>query len=256
MILIDLLPAWLIGILTLLVLAGATFVGERLKARYPAPSDEDTATQEGYIISGVVGLLALLLGFTFSLAVDRFETRRVLVVEEANAIHTAYLRAQTFGEPHRATLDGLLLRYLDVRIRLGGVTRHEDVPQLLAETHRLQRQLWDATLAAIANQRDDISSAAMDSMNQVIETASTRRSAREAHVPRRVFVVVFFYMVGTAISLGYVMGPRRRRAIGVLLVLTVISYAVIFDIDDAGGGIRESQSPMLELKADLSATNS
>src|SRR5262245_8635230 len=59
---------------------------------------------DGYVVSAVLGLLALLLGFTFSLAADRFDTRRILVLEEANAIGTTYLRAQLLTEPHRARM--------------------------------------------------------------------------------------------------------------------------------------------------------
>ena len=74
--------------------------------------------QESYVVSAVLGLLALLLAFTFSLATDRFEARRVLVLEESNAIGTAFLRTQLLGEPHRARLSQLLIEYTDNRIVL------------------------------------------------------------------------------------------------------------------------------------------
>jgi hypothetical protein len=80
--------------------------------RLPRGRDRDAdSSQEGYVVSATLGLLALLLGFTFAMATDRFDSRRALVVEEANAIGTAYLRAQLLPEPHRARTSGLLLRY-------------------------------------------------------------------------------------------------------------------------------------------------
>ena len=75
-----------------------------------------TDNQEGYIVSGVLGLLALMLGFTLAMAVDRFDTRRVLVLQDANAIGTTYLRAQLLDEPHRSRISRLLVDYTDNRI--------------------------------------------------------------------------------------------------------------------------------------------
>ena len=119
----------------------------------------------------------------------------------------------------------------------------------------LQRQLWATSLAAIAGQRDDISSAYMDSMNNVIEVGAARRAAREVRVPPRVFVILAIYMTTTAIVLGYVMGPRRRKAIFALLVLTTLCYGLILDIDDAtGGAIRENQRPMQNMVPTLAPT--
>jgi len=250
--LIEQLPAWLLAVAVLLLMALATLIGERLRLRYPASLDEDATTKEGYIVSGIVGLLALLLGFTFSLAVDRFESRRGLLLDEANAIHIAFLRAQTLDEPHRTKIDGLLLRYLDNRLALGKLSRGEDFSALLRESNSLQAAMWNESLVAIHNQRDDIMSAYMDSMNRVVETAAARRASREVHVPTAVFIAIFVYMLGTAVVIGYVMGPDRRRAVGALLILTTLSYALILDIDSpTSGTIRESQQPMEEMKAYL-----
>src|SRR5262249_33947245 len=89
-------PVAAIGASLFLSAIAATLIGIWLRVR-SAPrnnEDEDTNSHEGYVVSAVLGLLALLMGFTFSLAIDRFETRRVMVVEAANDIGTAYLRAQ------------------------------------------------------------------------------------------------------------------------------------------------------------------
>ena len=95
-----------------------------------AIADHTPDGQEGYVVSAVLGLLALMLGFTLAMAVDRYETRRALVLEEANAIGTTYLRAQLFGEPHRARLSKLLVEYNDNRLALA-LARRNDVPTLL-----------------------------------------------------------------------------------------------------------------------------
>src|SRR5271168_4650577 len=102
--------------------------------------------QEGYVVSAVLGLLALLLGFTFSLAVDRFEGRRQLVLEESNAIGTAFLRAQLLGEPHRTRLSQLLVTYTDNKIALAKAKPHQGA-RLLAIDDRLLTDIWAATAA-------------------------------------------------------------------------------------------------------------
>lgn len=238
------IPSFVFALGALVLMIAGALYGERLfRSR---PDDERASSEEGYIVSGVVGLLALLLGFTFSLALDRYETRRGLVLEEANSIRTAYMRSQTFADPRRTELDRLFVAYARNRVALGSShPGDEEFMNRVALNGRLQRQLWATSLAAISGQRDDISSAYMDSMNQVIEIGAARRAAREVRIPPRVFLILAIYMTTTAVVLGYVMGPRRRKAILALLVLTTLCYGLVLDIDDAtGGAIRENQRPM------------
>ena len=85
----------------------------------PRRAKQEDHNQESYLVGSMLGLLALLLAFSFSMALDRYEERRHLVIQEANAIGTAYLRTQLLDEPHRARLSGLLVDYTDNRIALG-----------------------------------------------------------------------------------------------------------------------------------------
>jgi hypothetical protein len=203
----------------------------------------------------VLGLFALLLGFTFALAVDRFDARRVLVLEESNAIGKTYLRTQLLEQPHRDRISRLLASYTDNRIRLAG-TRAPVPPDMLAENDRLVTQLWQATVAAFPTIRDyDFSSSYLDSMNTVIDLDQSRKTARLAHVPSEVFVVLAIYGTGVAFVLGYVLTGWRGRIAGTfLLALFTLALLLIIDIDGAtSGGIRESQAPMERLKASLDA---
>ena len=95
-------PLWLVSAVLVAALIAAALLGWQLRHRRGdegAPSD-----QEGYILSAVSGLLALLIGFTFSLAIDRFDERRDAVLQEAQAIQSAYLKTQVLGEPYRAKM--------------------------------------------------------------------------------------------------------------------------------------------------------
>jgi hypothetical protein len=98
------IPTWLAGLLLLAGALAAGFAGHFVRRRSDRRREATgsalaTDNQEGYIVSGVLGLLALMLGFTLAMAVDRFDTRRTFVLQEANAIGTTYLRAQLLGEP-------------------------------------------------------------------------------------------------------------------------------------------------------------
>jgi len=247
---LDGLPIWATAIILILLLVVANVGGYSLRRRLSPGAAGDDSGQEGLLISAILGLLALLMGFTFALAVERFETRRLLVLEEANAIRTTYFQAQTFDEPDRAELSNLIADYLDNRLALGGATTVEKAAPLAAQSEALRRTMALTTVRAVNKRRDDISSTFLGSMSNLFEVASARRTEREAHVPRRVFAVLVIYMLVAAGGMGYIFGERYRAPVSIVLVLAALSYLLVVDIDGAtGGGVRESQLPMEELKA-------
>lgn len=230
---------------------GIALHAHRDRRRQPGEADG----QEGYIVSAVLGLLALLMGFTFSLAVDRFDARRVLVLQDANAIGTTYLRAQLLSEPHRARMTDLLVRYVDNRILLAKA-RPDAVAPYLAVNDTLIVDMWAATSAAFVSiQSRDFSSVYLESVNQVIDLDTSRKAARLARVPPEVFAVLFIYLVTTAGVLGYVLrGLRGRLAAGFLMGLLTLSLVLIVDINRPMLGIIvESQGPMEMLQRSLRA---
>src|SRR5262249_42706851 len=154
---------------------------------------------EGYVVSAVLGLLALLMGFTFALATDRYDARRGRVLEEANAIGTSYLRAQLLQEPHRTRISGLLVAYAENRIALAHAQSRDNPGALLARNDQLLTDLWSATVASFDSIKGlDFSSAFIESMNAVIDLDAARKAARRAHVPSEVYLVLFVYLVVTA----------------------------------------------------------
>lgn len=245
-----------VGGALLLILALAAMVGvfaRIARDRHFGPTHADT--QEGYIVSAVLGLMALLLGFTFSLAVDRFDTRRERVLESANAVGTAYLQTQLLGEPHRSRISGILVRYVDNAIILAKA-KPEHTAALAAEDDRILTELWQATTAGFDSIRNiDFSSTYVASINNMIDMDGARRAARGAHVPSQVFFVLFVYFAVTAAVLGYVLtGPKGRMMAGFLLFLIVLSLMLILDIDRPNmGTIREAQTPMESLQKTMAA---
>jgi hypothetical protein len=250
---------WLVAIMLFAAMCLAGAGGVLLRLRHDrrgggalAPAGEG---QEGYIVSAVLGLLALLMGFTFSLAVDRFETRRHLVLEQANAIQTTYLRAQLLAEPHRSRMSGLLIRYTDNVIALAkAAPRDPRRGVLLAADDALLIDIWAATSAAFETIKGlDFSSTYIYSVNTMIDLDAARRAARGARVPPEVFAVLVVYLVTTAAVLGYVLkGTRGRLGAGFLFLLLTLSLALTIDIDrPVVGGVIESQKPMEDMRRSL-----
>jgi hypothetical protein len=236
-------------------MAAAAGVGYAMRVQRDRsePSRDSSEAQQGYIFSAVLGLLALLLGFTFALATERFDTRRGMVLEEANAIRTAYLQAQLLPEPHRSRLGAALARYTDHAIILAQAGP-KDVPKLVAEDDRLLTDLWAAAAAGFDSVRDiDFSSTLAASVSEVERMDASRRAARQSHVPGAVFAVLFLYLTVTAGMLGYVLTGARGRLSGVfLLSLMTLSLMLVLDIDRPTlGHIRESQGPMQDVQADM-----
>lgn len=207
--------------------------------------------QEAFIVSAVLGLLALLLGFTFSLALNRYDDRRELVLQEANAIGTAYLRAQLVGEPQRSKVSTILIEYAENQIQIAG-PRDARFEQLLERNDRLLLDLWGHSMQVPESTgATPITSLFVSSVNDVIDLDAARRNARAAKVPSAVYAVLMIYFLGTAAILGYSLtGMWSRIAAVMLFLLFSIAMLLIVDIDRPNVGmLREQQKPMVDLLA-------
>jgi hypothetical protein len=248
-------PVWQIGLVLMLIMLAASALGEWLFQRRTKAAAGDKAAEggEGYIVSATLGLLALLMGFTFSLAVDRFEARRILVLDEANAIGTTYLRTQMLEPGDRARISQMLIDYTDNRLVLAQAPR-DRVEPLLAKNDQMLTDLWTATLAAWPSIKGlDFSSSYLETMNNMIDLDSARKAARLARVPTAVFFVLFVYVVMAAGVLGYAGANKHGRGATVFLfLLLTLSLMLTIDIDrPSGGRVTESQAPMERLRATL-----
>ncbi len=253
-------PATLWGLALLIAMILAAVAGQRLHRRLAEQRGQDAEyeTQEGYTLSSVITLLIFMIGFIFAIALDRFETRRQLVVDDSLAIEELYLKSQVLEEPHRARLSDILMRYTDNRIMLAkeGPEKRE---RALVENDRLTKELWVATMTAFQTVRGiDFSSAFVDSANRVISMNSARAAARNARIPATVFMLLFVYATATALMFGYVLQGRRGRIAGVtLLLLCILAIVLLIDLNQPVTGlVRESQQPMERLSGWMHANPS
>lgn len=250
--LLDATPIWLIGILVLGAMVLAGWAG-RAFAYLRGDPDGKRPDVESHIVSGVLGLLALLLGFTFAIAMDRYDTRRALVLAESNAIGTAYLRTQLLEQPHRDRISGVLKAYTDNRVALSEAPRKLRA-SLVLENDRLIIDLWSGVVAVYPRiQSLEAAGPFIESVNLVIDMDASRKVARDAHVPALVFVLLFVYQIASAGVLGYALsGSRSMILAAMLFTLFTLALVLIIDIDRAvGGAVRESQQPMKTLQRQL-----
>jgi len=239
---------------TFVVMVVAALAGQSVRkfrvARSKATDDPNDCSQgqEEYLLGGSLALLALLLAFTFGLVLNRYEGRRQLVTNEANAIGTAYLRAQLLDEPHRSRLSGLLIAYTDNRIRVASSGAEANAN--LAKNDQLVTQMWAAVSAAGGSaQAHGISMPLLEAFNEIINLDTERKVAWRLRVPAGVLALLLAYLIVTAGELGYIVeGARGRRAALMLFVLIALSIGVITDVNrPSSGAIRESQRPMIDL---------
>ena len=247
------------GVVTLVVMmvaAGAGQLIRRLQARRAQaedPESEPSVAQEGYLLSSSLGLLGLLLAFSFGMVINRYEVRRELVTTEANAIGTAYLRTQLLDEPHRSRLSSLLVAYTDNRIKLA--TADNQAPYL-AINDRLLTEIWAAVSAARESAfAHGLTTSLLATFNEVIDLDTERKLAWQLRVPSEVLFLLLIFLAVTGGVVGHqVDGPRGKRAAIVLFVLLALSITVIADINrPMSGKERESQQAMRMLLASLKA---
>jgi hypothetical protein len=207
-------------------------VGVRRIAREPETARAGLGTVEG----AVFALLGLLIAFTFSGAAVRFDSRRQLIIEETNAIGTAYLRLDLLPADKQPALRELFRRYLDTR--LAAYQKLPDVEAAkreLAKAAVLQGEIWQGAIrASQATSSPQTMMLLMPALNQMFDVASARTLAGQIHPPTIIFVLLGVMALGGAVLAGYGMAGGRSRSwihwMAFALVMSVTFY-VILDIE-------------------------
>ncbi len=220
----------------------------------------EAITQANAVLVSMLGLLALLLAFTFSAALQRYENRSQTVVAEANAIGTTYLRARLLPGEMPDEVQALLRQYLDVRIQEGRVdsTKPELHESLLHQAKLMEARLWSHAVKAAELDKSVVTSGLfIQSLNELIDTSATRNAALNRQVPEIVLFLMIATIVLTTATLGYasgIAGHRVTLAAFVLLVLIALVVYLIIDLDRPRRGvIQVSHESMLSLQQTIGA---
>lgn len=247
------LPQWqallLVGSFMLLIAE----LGYRLTRNRTPAKREAIKEQIGAIQAAVLGLLGLLLGFTFSIAIDRYDQRRDLVVKEATAIRTVYLRASLLRDLHQKPVEQALRRYIDVRIEMRSKAADEQrLGTGARECKKIQAELWKLGAAAAREAPGPIVTSFIESLNDMIDTDTQRTAIGRAHVPQGVWLLLLFVAGCGALTTGYRAGTdsiRTALASWFLPLVITMVIVVIYDIaNPLQGMISVDQKPMLDLQ--------
>lgn len=248
------MPLWMLAVLCFLGLSVARETGHLLRKRRERvrPSTGTDGGDDGFSMTSALGLLALLIGFTFSLTLQRYDARRELVISEANALGTTWLRTQLLEDSDRDRLQTLLRRYVHVRIEFGSAETAAQEAAAYRKAEVMQQQLWDAIRDVTAPFRTTaLASLLVTTTNESIDLAAERMATRAAHVPSKILWILVIYALISAAMIGYQKG-QHRTATTVFFVLLTLAATLIADLDrPATGSIQVSQQPMLDLQRSI-----
>ncbi|MDR3405007.1 MAG: hypothetical protein P4L99_21070 [Chthoniobacter sp.] len=248
---------WLFGLFVALLLLGLAEMGYRIGLRLYARKDEARRSQIGGVQGAILGLLALLLGFTFSMAVSRYETRREMVLKEANAAGTAWLRAGLLPEAERAPARELLRRFVETRLKYQQVGYD---PALLAEglslSTQIENELWQHAEGAARTAPTPITATFIVALNEMIDTDAARIDAHRNQLPVAVWVLLMIVAASGCLTSAYGSGAQgARSAFTSSLLPLLITVVIIFVYDllhSHQGVVTISQAPLVELLKNMS----
>jgi len=216
--------------------------------RHPLP---DTIRSDYNVVVGAtLTLLGLIIGFTFSMATTRYDLRKSLEEEEANAIGTEYARVTFLPAEDSTRLQVLLRQYTELRIQFYTTRNREKLGKINADTENLQNELWTITSAAAKSQPSPLTALAASGMNDVLNSQGYTQAAWWNRIPIAAWILMFLIALLANVMLGY--GAHGKAPVLSLIVplAVAISFFLIADIDSARGGVIRVHPQNLYVLAD------
>lgn len=247
---------WHVLIIVAVLLMLAAEWGYRTGLRLHTGEGEESRGQIGAVQGAVLGLLGLLLGFTFAMAVQRYDLRRDLVVQEANSVGTTFLRASFLPEPYQTEVKQLLQRYVDFRLAFYQAGRSEqDVAAAERASAAVQQQLWAHATASARLTASPLIAIFVTSLNETIDLDATRLAALRNRVPPPVWLLLLLVAGCGAWSTGYASGATGKRlwfSQLMLPLLIAVVITILVDLDSPRRGlVGVSQESLIDLKRSL-----
>ena len=253
---LDLLPICGVFLATVAVVLLAVEGGFRLGQYRRRRSEQEDRPPVGEMVAATLALLAFMLAFTFGLAASRFDVRRGLVIDEANAIGTTYLRAGLLPEPHRSDVRSLLREYVEVRLE---AVQPGKLSQSIDRSEELHARLWaHAVAVGEKNPGSIVVGLFIASLNEVIDLHAKRLALGVRNrIPGTIWAALYFVaIIGTSV-MGYhagLAGSGRSLALLALVLAFSAVVTLIADLDRPQKGLlRVSQQTMIDLQKTLAA---
>jgi hypothetical protein len=249
------LPWWGALVALAFVLVACAELGFRLGRVGAGAHGAARAGQLSVVLGGLLGLLGLLLGFSFSIVESRYSVRKSLVLDEANAIGTAYLRAGLLPDDQGQRVRALLREYVDLRLR---PMTPAELQKAIERSGRIHGDLWrQAEIVGKAHSASEVVSLFVASLNDVIDLHSSRVSiSLHEHLPPAIFNVLLTVSLVVLFMLGYAsgLGNLREPVATAALVVSIAAVMVLIRQLDAPGApmFRINQWAMEDVRRSMS----
>jgi hypothetical protein len=248
---LDRFPIWAIYLGTVALVFLAAEIGFRIGMRLPRRDHSAGKTpMTAAVVGGMLGLMAFLLAFSIGIVIAQHNGRRDVVVAEANAVGTAYLRASFLSEPDRSSTRDLLREYVEVR--LAAAADAELMESALSRSEEIHSELWSIVEDNVRQgQESAIMALFVGSINEVIDVHSLRAAAIDLRLPRMMGVVLYAATVVSFLLVGIISssdGKRDPIAILLFALALVAVLVMIVDLDRPQQGILNvSQTALSDL---------
>jgi hypothetical protein len=249
------LSSWQLALVLIVIMFGATVLGLVI-GRILSHHRETLREPFGAVQAALLTMVGLVLAFGLAMAVGRYDSRRAAVVDDANAIGTAYLRAQLLGEPVRSRSLPLFVAYTDASLALSrAVPGTAPARRAIATESEIQRRLWGLTGTAVAAAPTDSAPRVyVESLNTMIDMQTTRVAALNNRVPSAILLVEVIGAATALALMGLYLGILSRGVATVLLaagLLTLLLF-VTYDLDRPERGfIKVPSAPLVALRASM-----
>ena len=245
----------LVFIFSLVVLWLSLRIGVSIRKRRRS-LEENEREDLGTVMAAILTLLSLIIGFSFSMAIFRYDQRKNLEAAEADAIGTEYVRADFLPAADAARVRSLLRNYLDQRVLFYKTRDDRQLREIDAATSQLETDLWSAVQVPAAAQSTPLVTIAVTGMNDVLNSKGFTQAAWWNRIPNPAWGLMFAIAIFCSLLIGYGAraGGARTTLLLILPLVVSISFALIADIDSPRGGIvRVHAQNLTSLSQSLSA---
>jgi len=255
---IDDIPLWLLFAGTVLIVVGTIEVGYLLGKEARRRKENEKEAPVSAIVGTVLALLAFILAFTFGIVANRYDARRELVREQANAISTAYDRTDFLPAAMSDESKELFRTYTDTLILAGTSDGVANLPAEISELKVIEGQLWEIAVANVrAGDTTDISALYVDSLNHMNDVLATRIAvAVESRLPVELWIMLYVLVGLAMLAVGYQTAIANSQRTWMLIVLALSFSIVIILIaaldDPERGYIAVSQQPLRNVRSGMS----
>jgi hypothetical protein len=241
----------LVFVLSFVILYLAAQIGSHRKRRQPLREEE--RGDFDVVLSATLTLLGLLIAFSFSMAISRYDQRKNYEEAEANAIGTEYVRADLLPATDGTKVRELLKKYVDQRILFYTTRNPQELAKVNTDTAQLQNQLWSAVRPAAA-QPTPVVALVISGMNDVLNSQGYTQAAWWNRIPIAAWILMAAIAIGSNLLIGYGARWTDWSLLMILPIAVSLSFFLISDIDSPrGGAIRVAPRNLLSLSQSLSA---